>query len=157
VTLDAGRDADLFIEAAPEVVDIKQGLFEAADALLRDQAIIATNTSSLSVTRLATFTRRPDRFVGIHFFNPVPAMALVEVVRGLDTSDETVATGRAFAETVGKTPITVADSPGFVATHPVPDDQRGRVRAVRGGGQRRGDRRRHEAGRPPPDGPSGAG
>ena len=115
LTLDAGRDADLFIEAAPEVLDIKQGLFEAADALLREEAIIATNTSSLSVTKLATFTRRPDRFVGIHFFNPVPAMALVEVVRGLETSDETVAAARAFAETVGKTPITVADSPGFVA------------------------------------------
>ena len=115
LTLDAGRDADLFIEAAPEVLEIKQGLFAAADALLRDEAIIATNTSSLSVTKLATFTKRPDRFVGIHFFNPVPAMALVEVVRGLETADETVAAARAFAEAVGKTPITVADSPGFVA------------------------------------------
>jgi 3-hydroxybutyryl-CoA dehydrogenase len=115
LSIEAGRDADLFIEAAPEVVEVKQGLFESADALLRDEAIVATNTSSLSVTRLATFTRRVDRFVGIHFFNPVPAMALVEVVRGLGTSEETVATARVFAERVGKTPITVADSPGFVA------------------------------------------
>jgi 3-hydroxybutyryl-CoA dehydrogenase len=115
LTLDPGRDADLFIEAAPEILDVKRGLFETADALLREEAIIATNTSSLSVTKLATFTERPDRFVGIHFFNPVPAMALVEVVRGLETGDETVETARAFAEAVGKTPITVADSPGFVA------------------------------------------
>jgi 3-hydroxybutyryl-CoA dehydrogenase len=113
--IQAGGDADLFIEAAPEAVEIKRGLFEAADHLLRDEAIIATNTSSLSVTKLATFTGRVDRFVGIHFFNPVPAMALVEVVRGLGTSDETVAAARDFAERVGKTPITVADSPGFVA------------------------------------------
>ena len=115
LSIAAGADADLFIEAAPEVVEIKKDLLESADALLRDTAVMATNTSSLSVTGLAAFTGRRDRFVGIHFFNPVPAMALVEVVRGLETSDATVATARAFAEGVGKTPITVADSPGFVA------------------------------------------
>lgn len=113
--IEDGSDADLFIEAAPEAMEIKQGLLEAAARALRPEAILATNTSSLSVTKLATFTGRPDRFVGIHFFNPVPAMALVEVVRGLETSDATVAAARAFAERVGKSPITVADSPGFVA------------------------------------------
>lgn len=112
--LAAGADADLFIEAAPEVLAVKRELLEAAAQTLRPEAVLATNTSSLSVTKLATYTGRPQSFVGIHFFNPVPAMALVEVVRGLETSDETVATARAFAERCGKTPITVADSPGFV-------------------------------------------
>ena len=111
----AGADADLFIEAAPEAMEIKQGLFEKAASLLRPDAIIATNTSSLSVSALAAFVTEPGRFVGIHFFNPVPMMALVEVVRGEQTSDATLAAARAFAEAVGKTPIMVKDSPGFVA------------------------------------------
>jgi len=110
----AGADADLFVEAAPEVVAIKKELFARAALILRDDAILATNTSSLSVTRLAAFVTNPARFVGIHFFNPVPVMALVEVVRGSETGDETVAAARAYAEAVGKTPITVTDSPGFV-------------------------------------------
>ena len=110
----AGADADLFIEAAPESMELKQGLFEKAAATLRPDAIIATNTSSLSVSKLAAFVTGPERFVGIHFFNPVPMMALVEVVRGDQTSDETIAAARAFAEATGKTAITVKDSPGFV-------------------------------------------
>ncbi len=110
----AGADADLFIEAAPEVMAIKEELFARAALTLRDDAIIATNTSSLSVTRLAAFVTNPARFVGIHFFNPVPMMALVEVVKGLETGAETLAAARAYAEAVGKTPITVTDSPGFV-------------------------------------------
>ena len=112
--MESGKDADLFIEAAPERMDVKQGLFEQAAGLLRADAVIATNTSSLSVTKLATYVSEPGRFVGIHFFNPVPVMALVEVVKGGETSDATVAAARAYAEAVGKTPITVADSPGFV-------------------------------------------
>ena len=110
----AGADADLFIEAAPESLEIKRDLLERAAGALRPAAIIASNTSSLSVSTLAGFVTRPERFVGIHFFNPVPAMALVEVVRGAATSDDTVAAARAFCETLGKTPITVSDSPGFV-------------------------------------------
>jgi 3-hydroxybutyryl-CoA dehydrogenase len=110
----AGADADLFIEAAPESMELKQGLFEKADATLRPDAIIATNTSSLSVSKLAAFVTGPERFVGIHFFNPVPMMALVEVVRGDQTSDQTMAAAKAFAEATGKTAITVKDSPGFV-------------------------------------------
>ena len=109
-----GADADLFIEAAPESLEIKRELLERAAAALRPDAIIASNTSSLSVTTLAGFVSAPERFVGIHFFNPVPAMALVEVVRGAGTADDTVAAARAFCEAVGKTPITVKDSPGFV-------------------------------------------
>ena len=110
----AGADADLFVESAPEVMEIKADLFARAAATLRDDAIIATNTSSLSVTKLAAFVTNPARFVGIHFFNPVPVMALVEVVKGIETGDETLAAARAYAEVVGKTPITVTDSPGFV-------------------------------------------
>ena len=110
----AGADADLFIEAAPEALEIKRGLLEKAAAALGPETIIATNTSSLSVTTLAGFVARPERFVGIHFFNPVPAMALVEVVRGAATTDDTVAAARGFCAAVGKTPITVKDSPGFV-------------------------------------------
>lgn len=110
----AGADADLFVEAAPEVMEIKQGLFEAASRILRPDAVIATNTSSLSVSALAAFVTGPERFAGIHFFNPVPVMALVEVVRGEKTSDATLAAARAYAEAVGKTAITVSDSPGFV-------------------------------------------
>ena len=110
----AGAGADLFIEAAPEVMGVKQDLFTRAAAILRNDAIIATNTSSLSVTKLAAFVTNPARFVGIHFFNPVPMMALVEVVKGAQTSAATVAAARAYAEDVGKTPITVSDSPGFV-------------------------------------------
>ena len=110
----AGAGADLFIEAAPEVMEIKEELFARASVTLRDDAIIATNTSSLPITRLAAFVTNPARFVGIHFFNPVPMMALVEVVKGGETDAQTVAAARAYAAAVGKTPITVSDSPGFV-------------------------------------------
>jgi 3-hydroxybutyryl-CoA dehydrogenase len=112
--LAAGTGADLFIEAAPESLDIKRDLLERASVLLRPDALIASNTSSLSVTTLAACVTHPDRFVGIHFFNPVAVMALVEVVRGTATSDDVVATAREFCEALGKTPITVKDSPGFV-------------------------------------------
>jgi 3-hydroxybutyryl-CoA dehydrogenase len=110
----AGGDADLFVEAAPEVMDIKEDLFRRVSRTLRADAILASNTSSLSISTLAGFVTAPERFVGVHFFNPVPMMALVEVIRGEQTSDETVAAARAYAEAVGKTPITVKDSPGFV-------------------------------------------
>ena len=110
----AGADADLFIEAAPESLEIKRGLLERAAATLRPDAVLASNTSSLSVTTLAGFVTNPGRFVGVHFFNPVPVMALVEVARGAATSEATVATAREFCDALGKTPITVSDSPGFV-------------------------------------------
>ena len=114
LSYDAGADADLFIEAAPEIVDLKKQIFAQAVATLREDAVIATNTSSLMVTELAAAAGVPERFIGIHFFNPVPAMALVEVIRGLGTSDETAATAKAFVQSLGKVAVVAADSAGFV-------------------------------------------
>lgn len=114
LSFEAGRDADLLVEATPEAIDTKREVLSRATAILRDDAIIASNTSSLSITQLANTVDRPDRFVGIHFFNPVPAMKLCEVVTGLLTSSETAATVRGFVERLGKKPVMVKDSPGFV-------------------------------------------
>ncbi len=105
---------DLVIEAATENEALKLTILKDLDRLLPPSVVIATNTSSISITRLAAATARPDRFVGMHFFNPVPLMALVELIRGLATSEETLATVRALAERLGKTPIVVRNSPGFV-------------------------------------------
>ena len=108
------QSAELVIEAATENQQVKIQILKQLDALLGDTVIIATNTSSISITELAAATKRADRFIGMHFFNPVPMMALVELIRGLLTSDETHATVRELAERVGKTPITVKNSAGFV-------------------------------------------
>jgi 3-hydroxybutyryl-CoA dehydrogenase len=107
-------EADLVIEAATENEAIKIKILQAAEAVLKPQAIIATNTSSLSITKLAAATQRPGQFVGMHFFNPVPMMALVEIIRGLQTSDNTVAVVTQLAQALGKTPIGVKNSAGFV-------------------------------------------
>ncbi len=107
-------DADLVIEAASEDLDIKLKIFAELDACVRPDAIIATNTSSISITKLAASTKRADKVVGMHFFNPVPLMALVELIRGLQTSDETYAAVEAVSRMVGKTPVQVRNSPGFV-------------------------------------------
>jgi 3-hydroxybutyryl-CoA dehydrogenase len=107
-------DADLVIEAATENVPIKLDILRKVDALAAPATILATNTSSISITQLAAATKRADRFVGMHFFNPVPMMALVEVIRGLQTADATVAAVDGFARALGKTPIVVRNSPGFV-------------------------------------------
>jgi len=112
--LSALADCDLIIEAAVEQLDLKLDLFAKLDALARPGTILASNTSSISITRLAAATSRPDRVVGLHFFNPVPLMALVEIIRGLQTSDETYAAMEALAKAVGKTPVQVRNSPGFV-------------------------------------------
>jgi 3-hydroxybutyryl-CoA dehydrogenase len=106
---------DFVVEAAPERFALKQELFMQLDMLLRPQVILASNTSSISVTRLAAQTRRPAQVIGMHFFNPVPVMKLVEVVRGLETTDETFATVKALAETLGKTAVEVNDAAGFVS------------------------------------------
>jgi len=113
VSLEELKECDIVIESAPEDLEIKQELLETLSGIVSDRCIIATNTSSLSVTRLASFVSRPERFVGMHFFNPVPMMSLVEVVRGLRTADKTIEAVRAFALALGKTPIEVADLPGF--------------------------------------------
>jgi 3-hydroxybutyryl-CoA dehydrogenase len=105
---------DYVIEAATENEALKIRLLKELDAVLKPETIIATNTSSISITHLAAATQRPDRFIGMHFFNPVPLMALVELIKGIATSDATLATAHAFATALGKTPITVTNSPGFV-------------------------------------------
>ena len=104
----------LVVEAATENVEIKLRILREVDNLLDASAVIATNTSSISITQLAAVVSHPERFIGIHFFNPVPLMALVELIRGLQTADETHAAAGAFVKALGKTPITVKNSPGFV-------------------------------------------
>ena len=103
------------VEAVPEKAEIKREVFRMLDALLPPGAILATNTSSISITELAAGTKRPARFVGMHFMNPVPLMPLVEVVRGVETDEETVRETVALATALGKTPVVVADRPGFVS------------------------------------------
>ena len=109
------KSADFIIEAATETPAIKVEILQAVQDKLVDGGILATNTSSISITRLASAVACPHRFVGMHFFNPVPLMKLVEVVRGLQTDDETVARTVKLAETLGKTPVECNDSPGFVS------------------------------------------
>jgi 3-hydroxybutyryl-CoA dehydrogenase len=113
-SLEELKESDIVIESAPEDLEIKQDLLETLSGIVSDRCIIATNTSSLSVTKLASFVTHPGRFIGMHFFNPVPMMSLVEVVRGMRTSDETVSAVQTFAQALGKTPIEVVDRPGFV-------------------------------------------
>ncbi len=105
---------DLIIEAATENLDLKLKILRQVDGLARPDAVIASNTSSISITTLASVVTRPADFIGVHFFNPVPMMALVELVRGLQTSQGTVDQATAFAQKLTKTPIVVKDSPGFV-------------------------------------------
>jgi 3-hydroxybutyryl-CoA dehydrogenase len=107
--------ADLAIEAATEDTDLKLRIFRDLDAAAGDGAVLASNTSSIPITRLAAATSRPDRVVGMHFMNPVPVMPLVELIRGLDTSDEAVAVVRAAAERMGKTVAEARDFPGFIS------------------------------------------
>ena len=106
---------DVVVEAASERFEIKSDLFHDLDRLCRPEVILASNTSSISITKLAAVTRRPEKVIGMHFFNPVPMMKLVEVIRGLATSDETYATVKSLAEKLDKTPVEVNDAPGFVS------------------------------------------
>jgi len=108
------QGAQLVIEAATENYDLKVKIVKQLDALLTPEVILATNTSSISITKLAAVTQRAERFIGMHFFNPVPMMALVEIIRGLQTSDTTHAAVHAMATALGKSPITVKNNPGFV-------------------------------------------
>ncbi|UED84011.1 3-hydroxyacyl-CoA dehydrogenase family protein [Streptomyces profundus] len=115
--LDAAADADLVVEAVFEDADTKRELLRTLDGLVKDETVLASNTSAIPITMLAAATRRPDRVVGTHFFSPVPLMALCELVRGHLTSDQTLATAREFAESAGKTCIVVErDVAGFVTT-----------------------------------------
>jgi 3-hydroxybutyryl-CoA dehydrogenase len=108
-------NADFLVEAVPEKLDIKRHALTEADRLLRDDVIIASNTSSIAMTTLAAMTKRPDRFVGMHFMNPVPMMALVEVIRALQTSDASFNLTMELSKKLGKTPVAVNDAPGFVS------------------------------------------
>lgn len=108
-------NADMAIEAVVEAVDVKLAVMEQLDSIMNPDAIIASNTSSISITLLQAATRRPEKVIGMHFFNPVPVMKLVEVIAGYETSEETLKTTQSLAERFGKTPVVVKDSPGFVA------------------------------------------
>ena len=107
-------DASVIIEAVFESLEVKQSVWQAIDAVANADALLATNTSSLSVTEIASFTGRPERFCGLHFFNPVPVLPLVEVVKGIRSSEQTIEQARAFTEGIGKTPIVCEDKPGFI-------------------------------------------
>jgi len=113
--LDSVPEADLVIEAATENSELKQKIFADLDRLARPEVILASNTSSISLTKIGAATRRPDKVIGMHFFNPVPLMRLVEIIRGLGTSDETTATAVEIARTMGKEPVEAKDSPGFIS------------------------------------------
>jgi len=115
VDIESLASAQLAVEAAPERFELKSRVFAALDRILPATAILATNTSSISITKMAALTRRPARVIGMHFFNPVPVMALVEVVRGMATSDATFAAVRDLSVKLGKTPVEVNDAPGFVS------------------------------------------
>ena len=114
LTIEEGKDADVVIEAAVERMDLKKKIFAELDEVVQPKAILATNTSSLSITEIASATKRPSQVIGMHFFNPVPVMALVEVIRGLVASDETYNTISELAKALGKTPVLVEEAPGFV-------------------------------------------
>jgi 3-hydroxybutyryl-CoA dehydrogenase len=108
-------ECDFVVEAATEKFEIKTEIFRDLDRVVRPDVILASNTSSISITKLAALTKRPDKVIGMHFFNPVPVMKLVEVIRGLATSEETFATVRDLAVKLDKTPVEVNDAPGFVS------------------------------------------
>ena len=115
-TTDLGKaaDADLVVEAAIENLDIKKSIFAELDAICKPECILASNTSSISITAIAAATKRPDKFIGMHFFNPATVMKLVEVIRGANTSDETCRIITDLAAAIGKEPVAVEEAPGFV-------------------------------------------
>ena len=113
--IEAARDAGLVIEAIIENADAKQAIFEELDRITPPETILATNTSSISITKLAVTTSRPEQFIGMHFMNPVPVMKLVEIIRGLGTSDETYAVTEELVRKLGKVPVEVHDAPGFIS------------------------------------------
>lgn len=112
---DGIKDADLVVEAVPENFDIKRSVWQTIDEAAPKHAILGSNTSSISITKLAALTSRPEKFIGMHFFNPVPVMKLVEIVRGLQTDDETYQVVEETSKKIGKVPVPVNDAPGFVS------------------------------------------
>jgi len=114
VDLAAAKDADFVIEAAIENMELKKTIYKELDAVIQPNAILATNTSSLSITEIAAATKRPDKVIGMHFFNPAPVMALIEVIRGIATSDASYNAVMDLSRSFGKTPVTIHEAPGFV-------------------------------------------
>ena len=114
--LEEFKDCDLVIEAASEQIPIKKEVFQTLDAVTRKSAVLVSNTSSISITRIASFTKRPDCVVGMHFFNPAPVMKLIELIRGMETSEETFQTAREVSLKMGKTPWEAKDFPGFISS-----------------------------------------
>lgn len=114
IAMTAAADCDLVIEAALEVMDIKRAIFKELDSICKADCILATNTSALSVTEIAAATSRPDKVIGMHFFNPVPAMKLVEIIRGANTSEATFNTIKDLSLKMGKAPVEINEAPGFV-------------------------------------------
>ena len=110
------KNCDLVIEAATEQIPLKKEIFQALDGATRKDVILASNTSSISIGRIASFTRRPERVIGLHFFLPAPVMKLIEIVRGMETSEETFQTARELCVKLGKTPIEAEDAPGFISS-----------------------------------------
>ena len=115
LNLSDGKDANFIIEAAPENLDLKKKIFSELDEICPKETILSTNTSSLSITEIASATKRPEKFIGMHFFNPAPIMKLVEIICGLETSEETFNITNELAVKLGKTPVRVKDYPGFVS------------------------------------------
>ncbi len=113
-SLEAAKDADIVVEAAVENMEIKKQIFSDLDGICKDECILATNTSSLSITEVASATKRPDKVIGMHFFNPVPVMKLVEVIKGIATSEETKDKVIEISKSLGKDPVEVEEAPGFV-------------------------------------------
>ena len=116
IRLEDFKDCDLVIEAASEQIPIKKEVFQTLDAVTRKEAILASNTSSISITRIASFTKRPDRVVGMHFFNPAPVMKLLELVRGMGTSEATFQAAKEVSLKMGKSPWEAKDFPGFISS-----------------------------------------
>lgn len=114
--LEEFKNCDLVIEAATEQVPLKKEIFQSLDGITRKEAILASNTSSISIGRIASFTRRPERVIGLHFFLPAPVMKLIEIVRGMETSEETFQTAKELCVKLGKTPIEAEDAPGFISS-----------------------------------------
>ncbi len=110
------KDCDFVIEAAAEQVLLKQEIFQTLDKITRGDVILASNTSSISITRIASCTHKPEKVIGMHFFNPPPAMKLIELIRGLTTSDETFHTAKEISQRLGKTPVEAKDFPGFISS-----------------------------------------
>lgn len=132
-TLEDLRESDLVIEAALELIDVKKEVFAALDRVCRPETILASNTSSLPIVEMAAVTKRPDKVAGLHFFNPVAVMQLVEIVRAITTSEETVATLRDFAKRLGKRGVVCKDTPGFIVNRLMVPYLLGAIRALEQG------------------------